>query len=278
MLFRSLIGSNIIKEYSLNVAIDGVTDTKINSNIFNATQMNKNNKANVGATGDGVLTQVFVDPSEEEITVAIINTYLALADNDYSEKKDEASFTVYAIDKKSGEYVKDTTKTESFDVTSEDFKIVADVVEGDAMLVTVADGEIQSIAKADVVADATITAFTKGSSVTVDGTKYGYADTAMYDPDVLDQYTDSKVNLKDLTYNVYLDQYGYLIGVDLVEVPNNYVFITGVDTSNSNLSNKTADANAIFLDGTSKVIEVNMTKSTGVTAKALLNKIGRAHV
>ena len=259
-----LIGSNIIKEYDLNVAIDGVTDHKINSNVFNATQMNKNNKAGVGATGDAVLTQVFVDPANEEITVAIINTYLAIADGDYSEKKDEASFTVYAIDEKSGEYIKDKTKTSSFDVSGEDFD-VAEVVEGDAMLVTVADGEIQSMDKAEILADTEITAFKTGSSVTVDGTKYGYANTAMYDTEVLDQYTDSKVNLKDVTYNVYLVTMGgvsYLIGIDLVEVPNNYVFIAGVDYGSSNLSNKTADASAIFVDGTSKVIEVDMTKNT----------------
>ncbi|WP_209344380.1 S-layer homology domain-containing protein [Flavonifractor sp. AGMB03687] len=261
-----LIGANIIKDYDLTVAIDGVTDHKINSNVFNATQMNKNNKAGVGATDDAVLTQVFVDPSNEEITVAIINTYLAIADGDYSEKKDEASFTVYAIDEKSGEYIKDTAKTSSFDVSGEDFD-VAEVVDGDAMLVTVADGEIQSIDKAEILADTEITAFKTGSSVTVDGTKYGYASTAMYDTEVLDQYTDSKVNLKDVTYNVYLVTMGgvsYLIGIDLVEVPNNYVFIAGVDYGSSNLSNKTADASAIFVDGTSKVIEVDMTKNTAI--------------
>ena len=268
-----LIGSNIIKDYDLNVAIDGVTDHKINDNVFNATQMNKNNKAGVGATGDAVLTQVFVDPANEEITVAIINTYLAIADGDYSEKKDEASFTVYAIDKKGNEYIKDTDKTSSFDVSGEDFD-VAEVVEGDAMLVTVADGEIQSMDKAEILADTEITAFKTGSSVTVDGTKYGYANTAMYDTEVLDQYTGDKINLKDVTYNVYLVTMGdvsYLIGIDLVEVPNNYLFITGVDGNSSNLSNKTADANAIFIDGTSKVIEVNTAKSTGLTTKALLN-------
>ncbi len=270
-----LIGANIIKDYDLTVAIDGVTDHKINSNVFNATQMNKNNKAGVGATDDAVLTQVFVDPSNEEITVAIINTYLAIADGDYSEKKDEASFTVYAIDEKSGEYIKDTAKTSSFDVSGEDFD-VAEVVDGDAMLVTVADGEIQSIDKAEILADTEITAFKTGSSVTVDGTKYGYASTAMYDTEVLDNYTGNSgsINLKDVTYNVYLVTMGgvsYLIGIDLVEVPNNYLFITGVDGNSSNLSNKTADANAIFIDGTSKVIEINMTKSTGVTTKALLN-------
>ena len=91
--------------------------------------------------------------------------------------------------------------------------------------------------------------------------------------EVLDQYTDNKVNLKDLTYNVYLDEYGYLIGVDLVETPNNYVFITGIDTAYSNLSNKTLDASAIFIDGSMDVIEVKADKGDVPEAKnnALVN-------
>ena len=36
----------------------------------------------------GVLTQVFLDTQDDEITVAIINTYLAKAAEDYDEKND----------------------------------------------------------------------------------------------------------------------------------------------------------------------------------------------
>ena len=48
--------------------------------------MNKNNRAVLGETGNGVLTQVFLDTGAKEITIAIINTYLAIADDDYDEK------------------------------------------------------------------------------------------------------------------------------------------------------------------------------------------------
>lgn len=52
------------------------------------------------------------------------------------------------------------------------------------------------------------------------------------------------------------------------------MFIAGADTNNSNLSTKTTDANALFLDGTSKVIEVSKTKGNGdaVANSPILNK------
>ena len=62
-----------------------------------------------------------------------------------------------------------------------------------------------------------------------------------------------------MSYNVYLDQYGYAIGVDLYEGTLNYVFITGYDRGSSHISIKTADAAAIFVDGNMDTITVNVT-------------------
>ena len=80
-----------------------------------------------------------------------------------------------------------------------------------------------------------------------------------YDDDVLDEYDDP--NMKDTTYNVYLDPYGNVIGVEIVEEPNQYLFLAGIDASSSNVMNKTLDANVIFMDGKAEGIEVNGTKS-----------------
>ena len=52
-----------------------------------------------------------------------------------------------------------------------------------------------------------------------------------------------------------------MAGIDLVEDPDNYVFITGVDQDASNLAATNFKANAIFLDGTMQTIEVNGKKS-----------------
>ena len=71
-----------------------------------------------------------------------------------------------------------------------------------------------------------------------------------------------------MSYNVYLDQYGYVIGVELYEGTMKYVFITGYDRNSSNLSIRTATAGAIFLDGTMDEIEVNVTDTNKNIEKA----------
>ena len=264
-----LLGNTIVDTYTFNVTIDGVDDPDVDGAIFDETSINRNNRDGVGATGNGVLTQVYVDTDERVVDIAIINTYLAIADEDYNEKRDEVSLTVYGVDQKnpSDEYVKTLTDQaddhEDFDTSADEFPIAAEMVDGGAYLVTIANQELQSIVPAEVVENVAINSFTKGESVTSDGTTYDYADAAEYDYEVLDEYTISSANqnLKDTTYNIYLDGYGYAIGVDIVDEPNNYVFITGVDSNYSNLSARTLDANAIFLDGTMDTITINMTNS-----------------
>ena len=263
-----LLGRSVVEndDYTLTVYIDGESDVAYNDAIFNMTQINRNNKATLGETGNGVLTEVFVDNDAETVVISIINTYLAKATSDYSEKKDEVSFDVYGITEPYADvYVKDSSdKTpERMPITGEDFAVAENVLENDIYLVKVADGEIQIIDDVDTVADVVLTSFSKGNYVVADGEQYDYADAIVYDPDVLDEYTsvNSTINLKDLTYNLYLDAYGYMIGVDLVEVPNNYLFLTGIDSNGSNLSAVAADAAAIFLDGQIQGIKVNMDKS-----------------
>ena len=215
-------------------------------------EISRNNKDDVKDIDDGALTQVFVDTDDETATVTVINTYLAKASSDYNEKRDEVTFTVYGLN----------NSTKPVTVSGEDFAI-EDVAEDDFVLVTYADKEIQSISDVDILSDVEIKTFsTSGGKVTavnVDGTKYNDSATLYYDDEVLDDYTEN--NLKDTTYNVYLDQYGYVIGVDIVDAAKNYVFITGVDASSSNLTTKNFEANALFLDGTSDVIDV---KNNGV--------------
>ena len=260
------MGKNVIDDYDIDVYVDGeVDDDILGDAFFDVADMNKNNKGGVGETGDGVLTEVYVDADNKEATVAVINTYLARAKSDYNEKKDEVSFTVYKIDAKGADkdqYVKTAGEDETLTVSGDDFDI-KDIAEKDAYLVNIAEGEIKVLAKAEVLEDSTLTAFSKESYVITDGTKYEYADTLRYDPEVLDEWTDSKINLKEKSYNLYLDPYGFLIGIDLVDDVDNYVFITGIDDSASNLAATNIKANAIFLDGTMDSITINLKKSEG---------------
>ena len=291
----NLLSRNTVQDYTFDIVIDGEYEQPNGANNywFTKNAINRNNDATVGGTGNGVLTQVFVDNDEDVVTIAIINTYLAIASDDYNEKKDTAPFDVYGINKSGEVYFKDLNDggedVKSMTASAEDFDI-EDVVEGDAFLVTVADGKIQTMTAPEMISGTEIDSFETGSNeyqksapstVEVDGTEYKFASAAEYDYEVMEVYTNSNtgtVNLKDKTYNIYLDAYGYVIGVEEVEKANNYVFITGIDLNTSNIKNQTADASAIFMDGTMKAIKVNMEKSdfttldtSNVKANAILN-------
>ena len=147
-------------------------------------------------------------------------------------------------------------------VSGEDYD-VSQLEADDFVLVTYSymAKEVKSVATPETIEDTAIDSFKSGKSgnIVVAGTKYSYNKVAQYDADVLGDYTTeggSITNLKDVTYNVYLDQYGYVIGVEEVEAASNYVFITGVDYKYSSLATQNVSANAIFMDGTSKVIDV----------------------
>ena len=266
-----LLGKSVVEDYEVFVAIDGVEDSNVNDNVFNKTAINKNNKKAVGGTGTGVVTEVYVNNDAKQVYIVIVNEYLAIASADYDTKKETVKLDVYGIDKVTGknEYVKFTTATtaaagkESMPVSSDDFALVAEAKENDAYVVTVADGEVQAIAKAEIVADATVTSFTLGEKVVAGGTTYDYSSAAEYNFDVLDKYTgiDGRENLKGKEYNLYLDTHGNLLGIDVVASVDNYVFITGMDLSSSNIAAQNVKANAIFLDGTSKTITINWDKS-----------------
>jgi hypothetical protein len=272
-----LLGSDTIKNYSFDITIDGVsidekTGTTDNNTVlktgansgapyFDETFMAKTYKSGVGGTGKGVLTQVFVNADTKEVDVAVINTYLAKATADYNTKKDEAKFDVYALTHvnsgndavyyKYADACKNTAKNaETLAISSDDFDIAEDVKKDDIVLVTVANGEIMSIAQPEVISAATLNGFSKDSYVVAEGTKYEYNTTVDYDPDTLDDYTGTTQQLKNTQYDVYLDQYGYLIGVKVVDAVNNYIFVTGIDQGASNRKNKTAEASGILLDGT----------------------------
>ena len=241
------VGKTAFDKYDFESYVNG-EDSDLHEDI------SKDNKGNVNYTlnradvdiDNGDLTQVFVNSDKEEVVVTVINTFLAQAISDYNDKKDTATFEIYGMSGENG-----TVSGEDFDV--------ADIKKDDFVLVTYANDEIQTISDVETLANVEISKFStsgKATSVTVDGTKYDDSAKLAYDTQILDLYANSTQNLKDKTYNVYLDQYGYMIGVEEVEGVANYLFITGIDKSSSSLTTKNYAANAIFLDGTSKVIDV----------------------
>ncbi len=75
-----------------------------------------------------MLTQVFVDTGAKEVYIAVINTYLAKALDDYDERHDEVTYAVWSVNDvtpgtASLDLVKDTDELENLDVSGEDFDI-----------------------------------------------------------------------------------------------------------------------------------------------------------
>ena len=245
------IGS-VAADYDLTYWVDGVKmnakDTKEQSS-----QIAKKNDDKMGGSGKGALTQIFVDNDADELTIVEINTYLAETD-DYNEKKETLKFNeIYGYGSVD-------------DVDLDDIASIKDYKDGDMVLLTIADGEVKTIVPAETVKDVEIEEFSKHDYVKVDGKKetYDYAKTgALKDAslgyEVLSNY--DKNNLDETTFKLYLDQYGYLIGIEEVNGDDQYVFITAYEKTTSTITHKLTDANAIFADGTQKTIKVDLKKS-----------------
>ena len=261
-----LLGTTILndKDWDVIVTIDG--DDTENPALFTKSDLTRTNTDAVGGTGKGVLTEVYVDSNSKDVYITIINTFLAIADEDYDSKNGEVDLTVYALKNdgttKNPEYIKDKT-VNGLSVTVEDEDIdVSGVKEDDMFLVTVADGKVQSMAAPEVLSDREISSFKVNSDVVSDGNKYEYANTAKYDVEVLEDY--SQTNMKDTTYNIILDKYGYLIGLEANSDPDQYVFVTGMDGKYSPITSRNADANVIHMDGTMETVTVNVKKSAPI--------------
>ena len=212
--------------------------------------LTKNNDKAVLTSGKGVLTQVFVNDTDETITIVVIHTYLAKATADYNAKKEYLTVEVYG-------------NNEDSKILLEDAANIVDVKDGDYLLVNIADGEIVAVSEPTVVTDTKITKYSVDNSLpsalTAGGTAYDSAKDLNMAPDKLKAY--NKDALVDYTYNLYIDQYGYVIGVKQYSGEAKYLFLVGYDKTTSNLTNNTADAAVIFTDGTMQTIKVNVTKT-----------------
>ena len=257
-LYDLLTRANL-QDYDFEYYVDGkLSDT------HDAAEILTRSSDSFGATGNGVLTEVYVNTTAKEITIVSIHTWLAQATADYSSSRESINLKVYTN-------TTGTTKTVSVD----DVPAIENLKKDEWVLVNMSEKdrtklEVVAIDDVEIIADTALTRFSKDSdtdpnsdqnealfnSVTANGTKYDSSSCTYYNEEVLDLY-DNKL-LTGKTYNVYLDNYGYAIGVDLCVGEDSYVFITGYDLDSSAIASGTAKANAIFTDGTIKSINVNV--------------------
>lgn len=164
--------------------------------------------------------------------------------------------------------VKATPGTGNFgrdtEIKLDEIASIEDVKKDDRFLVQVAWGdsaEYDIVRMLDVESqtDVKLNKYSSNKYVVSAGTQYDYAKSgkiATYSLNGIHQYNDKA--LVDYTYNLYFDQYGYLIGNEIYAGTDNYVFITGYDLDGSHLAAAYATAGAIFLDGTMSNIQVDV--------------------
>ena len=269
----NLLSAATIKEYEVTYYVDGKVDDTIK-----ASNMIRTNDRTYDTTGKGVLTQVFVDNTKKEITIVSINTFLAKATADYNAKKGTLSVEVYAPDQTSTSKPNPTTKT----IEVEEVPGIEDYKKDDYFLVNWAEigsgsgtngkYEIVAVSVPETQSDVKITKYSEESYVVTGGTQYDYAKRGIYKNE-LGIYTSG--SLKDHSYILYFDQYGYIAGVREFEGTKNYLFLTAYDGTGSHMGIKTYPGAAVFLDGTMEEIQINVTdtnknltwkNNTGVTA------------
>ena len=198
-------------------------------------------------SGNGTLTQVYKDG--DDVTITVIETFLAQVSGDYDEDDEELTIAAVSDDSALG--------TVDYTLKLEDFANLADFSDEDYVLFTAVtdgtDATVKTLVPAEVVT-ATVNGYTKDNDgttpkdVTFDGKTYEY--NVNFDA----QGLDTNYTVKEESVFI-MDGYDYVIGLDEVANSNDYVFILEFKSDGWNTS-KTVSANAYFTDGTNKDIKL----------------------
>ena len=246
---------------SRGLYVDGKADTAANhgftkNNVDFAIASGVNTK--VG--NDGSLTEVYYDKDTKVATVVVVNPYLAKATEDYDTTDEEVDVKIY-----------DGTTTTAT-LSNDDFA-VSGVKEDDYLIVNLAYNtannkyEVKAVAEPTVVENATVSTARAEDYVTAGGTKYSYAAAAYGSSEALGYslMTGNGYDLNGDGYNLYLNDAGYVVGVEGYDAGvklDDYLFVK--QTSNNGFD---TIAKALFADGTTKTITVDKLGGTDTDAK-----------
>ena len=243
-------GSAAVNEYTWTVYEDGEEIASFDYEDGHDLMPSRSSGDRWNGSGDGILTEVFVDAQNDSVVVTKINTYLAEVTK-VQEDEDGSTVTVSYKTQPSGSVGR------TFD-TNQTFS------RGDIVLVTLAgeDGsakEIQSMDLAETV-EGTVTSIRNSDYLRMDGSlynyNYGYTSNdrilgALYDLD--DNAAGGKNPKSGDECTIYLDLYGNAIAVENAAVTaDDYLYVSGVSESFGDVS-----AKVVFSDGTEEVIDID---------------------
>ena len=217
----------------------GLSENKTASTLTNGANpssqaISKNDSTEIGAQGQ--LTEVYYDSDKGTVEIVFIDTYVGKVAAVYSNVDDPyVTVTALSAGAQNGEF--ETTGFKKDDI----------------VLYTYADGEVQSLALAEKLADQKVTAYTGANNaatkLTANGTEYKAAAKV--------KYADNLV--ADSSYDLYLDANGNVIYAKLYEGGvGNYAYILecgkrdGVYTGDDEYY-----AKLLFADGTMKSVKTD---------------------
>ena len=248
---------------TLTTYFDG-DGTKVKAADVDSTWANKNDTGKVNSTGNGDLTEIYVD-DDNNVTIVTIRTYVFQAATDYDAKKESVNLTQ---DGSKADNLTNAAKTIVLNdrtVEAEDYAVVKDLKADDYVLVTaVKNGsgyDVKSVEKAEV-KTVEVSGYKLNDSVDAASTTY--------------KYNANADSIKGTSYNVgkqatlVLDKYGYIIAVEESVVLSDYVYIEKFGSTSS--LNAKALANAIFADGTDA--EITVKEVLGVKNKTTIANYG----
>lgn len=224
--------------------------------VLNADKSSKTSSERVLTSGDGVLTQVYVDDTASYDAQGNLihkgTVVLTMVDTGVAK--------VTKVAETDGKYeVTVAFKTKPAGQTNIDSKFTTDTkfAKDDIVVYTAADKEIKSMAVAKTVAGK-VTAQADKDYTTLDGTKYGYnyaykdngVQAGLYNLEDSKQ-SDNPVIDKEAT--LYLDAYGYAVAFEgKSSTAEDYLFVKATDKSYGDIS-----AKVVFFDGTQKTIDID---------------------
>lgn len=241
-----LLGSSIVNglddgDYDLTVYVDGKEVSKPAVKDYFV----KNSSSAAGVSGNGVLTEIFMD-DDNNVTLVFVNTYLVKATADYNSNRESLSIETVDINTDTDEDDNPITVPSLGTTIDNEDVPVSSFKEDDYILVTYSydTKEIESAQLAEVVTGE-VSEFTETTEVIMDGTTYKY-NNLVGKTESRTEYTigeDAKV---------VLDAYGYIIYIDEALSTNSYVFVKEADEA-TGVGNKVA-ADVYFTDGTNDAV------------------------
>ena len=253
-------------ELASDVRADGeITSHAGRAYAFTIDKSTKTSSERVLTSGEGVLTQVFVDSDKKTAVLSLIDTGVAKVTK-VTEDNGKYEVTV-SFKTKVTKAAEDKQKKMVFSELTPDTKFTTDVklAKDDVVVYTASaqSGEIETMAKAKTVAGK-VTGQKDADYTTIDGTSYTYNFAYTGDKDDAKFIGSGVYNLEDSVKNgnpsvdkdatLYLDAYGYVVAFEgKTSTAEDYLFIKSLDNS----FQTDVSAKVVFFDGTQKTVDLD---------------------